>query len=50
MLPSLLQAQVEPLEEHEVDEFEFHFSTGEKSHVQNDTVTLNKKFAADHQV
>ena len=48
--PMWLQVQVEPLEQgHEVDEFEFKFSGIEKAHVKNDTVTLNKKFAGDHQ-
>ena len=49
-LSLLFQATIEPLEDHEVDEFEFNFSSTEKPHVKNDTVTLNKKDAGDHEV
>lgn len=29
----------------ETDEYEYNFTTTEKPHVQNDTVTLHKRFA-----
>ncbi|GAX76442.1 hypothetical protein CEUSTIGMA_g3887.t1 [Chlamydomonas eustigma] len=45
------QVLEDPLEQgYEIDEFEFNFSTTEKPHVNNDTVTLNKKFVKDHQM
>jgi uncharacterized Rmd1/YagE family protein len=31
-------------------QFEFNYSSLEKPHIQNDTVTLHKKAAKDHQV
>eukprot|EP00878_Enallax_costatus_P019516 GHUV01020590.1.p1 GENE.GHUV01020590.1~~GHUV01020590.1.p1 ORF type:complete len:327 (+),score=56.52 GHUV01020590.1:1601-2581(+) len=34
----------------EVDQFEFNYSSLEKPHIQNDTVTLHRKAAKDHQV
>ena len=34
----------------ETDEFQFNFTTTEKPHVQNDTVTLHKRFAQDHKM
>jgi uncharacterized Rmd1/YagE family protein len=44
--------KVEPLElsEVEIDEFEFVYSLLEPPHIQNDVITINKGFAADHQV
>ncbi|KAF6262180.1 hypothetical protein COO60DRAFT_1699457 [Scenedesmus sp. NREL 46B-D3] len=36
--------------EMQVDQFEFNYSSLEKPHIQNDTVTLHKKAAKDHQV
>lgn len=30
--------------------FTFHYSTIEPPHIQNDVITLNKTYAADHQV
>ncbi|KAF8071355.1 RMD1 [Scenedesmus sp. PABB004] len=39
-----------PPEDVEVDEFEFNYSSLEKPHIQNDTVTLHRKAAKDHQV
>ncbi|WIA12464.1 hypothetical protein OEZ86_003424 [Tetradesmus obliquus] len=46
------QAANQPVdsEELEVDQFEFNYSSLEKPHIQNDTVTLHKKAAKDHQV
>eukprot|EP00775_Hariotina_reticulata_P010050 gene10050-10206_t len=42
----------EPLElsEIEIDEFTFHYSTIEPPHIQNDVITMNQSYAADHQV
>ncbi|WIA14005.1 hypothetical protein OEZ85_002566 [Tetradesmus obliquus] len=44
--------KLEPLDLHEIeiDEFTFHYSTVEPPHIQNDVITLNKTYAADHQV
>jgi uncharacterized Rmd1/YagE family protein len=33
-----------------VVQFEFNYSLSEKPHIQNDTVTLHRKAAKDHQV
>lgn len=46
------QVQEKPLPEAEIeiDEFQYNFSVTEKPHVQNDTVTLSKKFIHDHEV
>jgi len=45
-------SKLEPLElsEIEIDEFTFHYSTIEPPHIQNDIITLNQSYAADHQV
>eukprot|EP00879_Flechtneria_rotunda_P003970 GHRR01004210.1.p1 GENE.GHRR01004210.1~~GHRR01004210.1.p1 ORF type:complete len:437 (+),score=141.40 GHRR01004210.1:141-1451(+) len=42
----------EPLDLHEIeiDEFTFYYSSIEPPHIQNDLITINKSFAADHQV
>lgn len=37
--PTLLCLQIE------TDEYEYNFTTTERPHVQNDTVTLHKRFA-----
>jgi len=44
--------KVEPLElsDVEIDEFEFNYSLLEPPHIQNDVITINKGYAADHQV
>jgi len=44
--------KLEPLElsEIEIDEFTFHYSTIEPPHIQNDIITINQSYAADHQV
>lgn len=44
------QVQEQPLDptEIEIDEFQFNFSATEKPHVQNDTVTLHRKYTTDH--
>lgn len=44
--------RLEPLDLHEIeiDEFTFHYSTVEPPHIQNDVITINKSYAADHQV
>ena len=34
-----------PTREMEVDEFQFNYTTLDKPHVQNDTVTLHKRYA-----
>ena len=46
------QVQGQPLDptEIEIDEFQFHFSATEKPHVQNDTVTLHRKYTTDHKM
>eukprot|EP00798_Chlamydomonas_sp_ICE-L_P024686 gene24686-10316_t len=46
------QVQVQPLpdKEIEVDEFQYNFSVTAKPNVQNDTVTLHKRFAQDHKM
>lgn len=45
-------AAIQPVEpdEVEVDQFEFNYSLLEKPHIQNDTVTLHRKAAKDHQI
>ncbi len=49
--PQIQQALEDPLENgYEVDEFEFIFSSIEKPHMKNDTVTLNRKYARDQEV
>jgi len=46
------QAQCQPLpdSEVEVDEFQYNFTTTEKPHVQNDTVTLARRYVLDHKM
>lgn len=46
------QCQIQPLPDKEVetDEFQYNFTITEKPHVQNDTVTLHKRFAQDHKM
>lgn len=34
----------------EIDEFTFHYSVYEPPHIQNDIITINRQYAADHQV
>jgi len=34
----------------EIDEFTFHYSMYEPPHIQNDVITINRQYAADHQV
>lgn len=38
------------LSEVEIDEFTFHYSVYEPPHIQNDVITINRQYAADHQV
>jgi uncharacterized Rmd1/YagE family protein len=38
------------LSEVEIDEFTFHYSVYEPPHIQNDIITINRQYAADHQV
>mmetsp|Transcript_22848 Transcript_22848/g.58202 ORF Transcript_22848/g.58202 Transcript_22848/m.58202 type:complete len:461 (-) Transcript_22848:496-1878(-) len=46
------QCHVQPLPDREVetDEFQYNFTTTEKPHVQNDAVTLHKRYANDHKM
>ncbi|KAL6757794.1 hypothetical protein V8C86DRAFT_2613487 [Haematococcus lacustris] len=46
------QCQQQPLPDRDVetDEFQYNYTTAEKPHVQNDTVTLHKRFAQDHKM
>ncbi len=37
-----------PVSELEIDEFQFHYTTSERPHIQNDTITINHRFANDH--
>lgn len=37
-----------PVDEVEIDEFQFHYTASEKPHIQNDTITINHSFANDH--
>jgi uncharacterized Rmd1/YagE family protein len=46
-LPAL-QEQPLPPAEVEVDEFQFNYSSQERPHIQNDSVTLPRRTAADH--
>lgn len=39
-----------PVKEVEVDEFEYNYSILEPPHIQNDVITINQRFAKDHQV
>uniref|UniRef100_A0A6U0V7E2 DUF155 domain-containing protein n=1 Tax=Polytomella parva TaxID=51329 RepID=A0A6U0V7E2_9CHLO len=39
-----------PDREIEVDEFQYNYTAFEKSHVQNDTVTLHKRYSQDHKM
>jgi len=43
---------VDPLDEEsaEIDEFTFQYTASEKPHIQNDTVTLNRRFSSFHEV
>lgn len=51
ILKTLARAvQQGPLEEPDVDEFVFNISVSEPPHIQNDTITINRRQAADHQV
>jgi uncharacterized Rmd1/YagE family protein len=45
-------AAIDPLDdvEVEVDEFLFHYTMSEKPHIQNDTFTINYRYADDHLV
>lgn len=45
-------AAVDPLDDLqvEVDEFLFHYTMSEKPHIQNDTFTINYRYAGDHLV
>lgn len=54
---AVLQSVVNPckqdpfqLSEVEIDEFTFHYSMYEPPHIQNDVITINRQYAADHQV
>ena len=51
----MLRALVKPFQhstlEHrelENDEFQFHYTASERPHIQNDTITINHRFAHDH--
>jgi len=46
------QVQVQPLPDNkpELDEFQYNFSVTEKPHVQNDTVTLHKRYMKEHKM
>uniref|UniRef100_A0A7S3QNM5 DUF155 domain-containing protein n=2 Tax=Dunaliella tertiolecta TaxID=3047 RepID=A0A7S3QNM5_DUNTE len=46
------QCNVQGLSDSEIetDEYEYNFTTTEKPHVQNDTVTLHKRFAQNHKM
>lgn len=37
-----------PVSELEIDEFQFHYTASERPHIQNDTITINHRFANDH--
>lgn len=39
-----------PARDVEIDLFQFHYSAHEPPHMQNDTITVNRRQAADHQV
>lgn len=51
MLKSLVKPfQHGTLENRELenDEFQFHYTASERPHIQNDTITINHRFAHDH--
>ncbi|KAG2443260.1 hypothetical protein HYH02_009333 [Chlamydomonas schloesseri] len=43
-------AERSPLSRYERDEFVFNISVSEPPHIQNDTITINRRQASDHQV
>ncbi|GLC65501.1 sporulation protein rmd1 [Pleodorina starrii] len=51
ILRSLVRAvESRPLERYDVDAFTFNISVSEPPHIQNDTITINRRQATDHQV
>ncbi|PNW74201.1 hypothetical protein CHLRE_13g589250v5 [Chlamydomonas reinhardtii] len=45
-----VSAERSPLSRYERDEFVFNISVSEPPHIQNDTITINRRQATDHQV
>ncbi|KAG2443418.1 hypothetical protein HXX76_001776 [Chlamydomonas incerta] len=45
-----VSAERSPLARYERDEFVFNISVSEPPHIQNDTITINRRQATDHQV